>query len=242
MFERWRQENYFRYMREEFALDALADYQIEPDDPTRTVPNPARREIAKQIKATRQEIKMLEQAFGAQLIDAKQKNRQGVAALADAYADTEAKLAAARDKLGTLIKERKQTPLRVEIWEIAKDAVIKLATERKHLTNVIKMLAYQSESDLRSLLEGHYSRADDEGRTLIHELFSAHADLRVTDAKLHVTLHTLSAPNRSEAVASICQALTDTQTIFPGSNLRLCFSIKPPTKVGLAFPGPRPQI
>ncbi len=25
MFERWRQENYFKYMREEFLLDALVD-------------------------------------------------------------------------------------------------------------------------------------------------------------------------------------------------------------------------
>jgi hypothetical protein len=41
MFERWRQENYFKYMREEFLLDALIDYQIEPEDPTRTIPNPA---------------------------------------------------------------------------------------------------------------------------------------------------------------------------------------------------------
>ena len=29
MFERWRQENYFKYMREEYMLDALVDYQIE---------------------------------------------------------------------------------------------------------------------------------------------------------------------------------------------------------------------
>jgi hypothetical protein len=43
MFERWRQENFFKYMREEFLLDALVDYQIEPEDPTRTIPNPDRR-------------------------------------------------------------------------------------------------------------------------------------------------------------------------------------------------------
>ena len=35
MFERWRQENFFKYMREEFLLDALIDYRIEPEDPTR---------------------------------------------------------------------------------------------------------------------------------------------------------------------------------------------------------------
>jgi hypothetical protein len=50
MFERWRQENFFKYMREEFLLDALIDYQIEPEDPTRTIPNPERRALDKEIR------------------------------------------------------------------------------------------------------------------------------------------------------------------------------------------------
>jgi hypothetical protein len=52
MFERWRQENFFKYMREEFLLDALVDYQIEPEDPTRTIPNPERRVLHKEMAAT----------------------------------------------------------------------------------------------------------------------------------------------------------------------------------------------
>ena len=40
MFERWRQENFFKYMREEFALDALADYAVEEDDPPLPPPPP----------------------------------------------------------------------------------------------------------------------------------------------------------------------------------------------------------
>ena len=56
MFERWRQENYFKYMREEFLLDALVDYRSEPEDPTRTVPNPERRALDKQIRAARAEL------------------------------------------------------------------------------------------------------------------------------------------------------------------------------------------
>ena len=51
MFERWRQENFFKYMREEFLLDALVDYRIEPEDPTRTIPNPERRALDKEIRA-----------------------------------------------------------------------------------------------------------------------------------------------------------------------------------------------
>ena len=59
MFERWRQENFFKYMREEFLLDALMDYQIEPEDPTRTIPNPERRALDKEIRAARADLAKL---------------------------------------------------------------------------------------------------------------------------------------------------------------------------------------
>jgi len=34
--------------------------------------------------------------------------------------------------------------------------VIKLAVERKHLTNLLKMVAYQAEGDLLRILAPHY--------------------------------------------------------------------------------------
>ena len=34
-FDRWRQENFFKYLREEYALDALVEYATVPDDPKR---------------------------------------------------------------------------------------------------------------------------------------------------------------------------------------------------------------
>ncbi|MBI4468758.1 MAG: hypothetical protein HY650_05475 [Acidobacteria bacterium] len=37
MFSRWRQENFFRYMRHEFALDHLCTHEVEPADPKRIV-------------------------------------------------------------------------------------------------------------------------------------------------------------------------------------------------------------
>ncbi len=53
MFERWRQENFFKYLREEYLIDALVDYQVEPDDPNRSVPNPARKALEKEIHTAR---------------------------------------------------------------------------------------------------------------------------------------------------------------------------------------------
>ena len=49
MFERWRQENFFKYLLEEYEIDALADYKAESENPERLVPNPERRRLDKQL-------------------------------------------------------------------------------------------------------------------------------------------------------------------------------------------------
>jgi hypothetical protein len=116
-------------------------------------------------------------------------------------------------------------------------ALVKLATERKHLTDIIKMVAYQAESDLVTLLRPHYARVDQEGRTLLHELFAAAGDIRVSDRELHITLAPLSSPHRTHAAHALCEMLDQTATIFPGSRLRIRFSVRPPPRIGLAFPG-----
>jgi hypothetical protein len=53
------------------------------------------------------------------------------------------------------------------------------AATRKHLTNIVKMVAYQAESDLLAFLRPQYARAEDEGRTLLHELFRTVADIAI---------------------------------------------------------------
>ena len=68
MFERWTQENFFRYMRQHFALDALVTYAVEPADPERTVPNPQRKALAKMLAQSRAGLKELEQRYGAQAL------------------------------------------------------------------------------------------------------------------------------------------------------------------------------
>jgi len=49
MAARWRQENYLKYAREHFALDALDSYADHPDDLTRLVPNPAKARAADHV-------------------------------------------------------------------------------------------------------------------------------------------------------------------------------------------------
>ena len=238
MFERWRQENFFKYMREEFLLDALVDYQIEPEDPTRTIPNPKRRALDKEIRAARADLARLEREYGAAAADNAEQRRPTMRGFKIALGRLGKQLRTARARVAQLFEQRRDVPKRVEVRDLNERTIVKLATERKHLTDIIKMVAYQAESDLLALLRAHYARANQEGRTLLHELFATAGDIRVCDNELHITLAPLSSPHRTHAAQALCEMLDQTATTFPGSRLRIRFAVRPPPRVGLAFPGP----
>jgi transposase len=237
MFDRWRQENFFKYMREEFLLDALVDYQIEPEDPTRSVPNPERRALDKEIRTARADLAKLEREYGAAAADNAEQRRSTMRGFKIAHGRLGKLLRTARARVARLFEQRRDVAKRIEVRDLNERAVVKLATERKHLTDIIKMVAYQAESDLVTLLRPHYARVDQEGRTLLHELFAAAGDIRVCDSELHITLAPLSSPHRTHAAQALCEMLDQTATIFPGSRLRIRFATRPPPRIGLAFPG-----
>ena len=239
MFDRWRQENFFKYMREEFLLDALIDYQIEPEDPTRTVPNPERRALDKEIHAARADLAKLEREYGAAAAANPEQRRPTMRGFKIAHGKLGNQLRIARARVAQLLAQRQELPKRVEVRDLNERVVVKLATERKHLTDIIKMVADQAESDLLALLRPHYARVDQEGRTLLHELFATAGDIRVCDNELHITLAPLTSPHRTLAAHALAETLDQTATIFPGSRLRMRFAVRPSPRIGLAFPGPR---
>jgi transposase len=236
MFERWRQENFFKYMREEFLLDALVDYQIEPEDPTRIIRNPEHRALDKETRAARADLGRLEREYGAAAVASDPRRRPTMRGFKAAHSRLGKRLHAARARVAQLVDKRRGVPKRIEIRDMSERAVVRLATERKHLTDIIKMVAYQAESDLLALLRPHYARADQEGRTLLHELFAASGDIRVGDGELQITLAPLSSPHRTRAAQALCQVLDQAAIVFPGSHLRMRFTVRSRLSISLAFP------
>jgi len=107
---------------------------------------------------------------------------------------------------------------------------MKLSTERKQLSNVLKMVAYQIEGSLVELLRPVYPRTEDEGRTMVQTALRGAATIEPIGKTLRITLAPLSSPHRSRAIAAVCDELNKKETDFPGTNLRLRFAVaEPPT-------------
>ena len=226
MFERWRQENFFKYMRQEFLIDALCDYQVEPDDPERSVPNPARKAVDKELAKARARWNKLKQTYGDAQLDYLEGRTPTLREFQAADKKIYQEIQAAAERVAELAAQQKSLPPRVPLAEARPDQdLVKLSTERKHLTNVLKLLAYQIESDLVNLIRPHYARAEEEGRTLIQTVLQSPATLEPTDQELRVTLTSLSSAHRSQAVAALCEDLNTAGTCFPGTNLRMRFAV-----------------
>jgi hypothetical protein len=225
MFERWRQENFFKYIKAEYLIDALADYQIESDDPNRSVPNPARKALEKEMRRTRSQLEKLRARYAEATLGPRSRRRD------------QRKTKEEREGLRGMIKQvqgrlkklqtqhRSLTP-RLPLAQARRgEAMVKLATERKHLTNVLKMVAYNIESDLVQLIRPHYKRAEDEGRTFIQSALQDAADLEPTSDELHIRLAPLSSPHRTRVLDALCTALNQTSSMFPGTQLRMRYSV-----------------
>ncbi|MGH6894101.1 MAG: putative transposase [Dongiaceae bacterium] len=225
MFERWRQENFFKYLREEYALDALADHKSEPADPARTVPNPACFELDIQLHQARAELQCLSAGYGLDALANVEARRRTMRGFKIAASRAGRAVAAALRRVAALERRRSRIPRRVPVAQVIDGQVVRLSTERKHLTNCLKMVAYQAESALVRVAAKHYRRADDEGRTLVQSALASAADLVVTDTELRVTLAPMSSPHRSRAVAALCEELNAAAACFPGTKLRLRYAV-----------------
>jgi transposase len=226
MFERWRQENFFKYLREEYALDALAEYAAVPDDPTRDVPNPAWAAADANLRQAQAHVDRLQAEYGLEALSNVESQRRTMRGFKIAKGKLGLQIRSALQRVMQLEVRRNKLPRRVPVQAVTNEPVVKLAPERKHLTNLIKMVAYQAESDLIRIIAPHYRRVDDEGRTLIQSAFASAADIEVTDQELRLTLAPMSSAHKTRAIAALCEELNKSDTVFPGSNLRVRYAIR----------------
>jgi len=228
---RWREENYFRYARTWFALDALDSHAATPDDPDRKVPNPAKKAAAAQVR----HAEILAAAAQAQRDTSLAALRnpapgepvtitnQMINAL-DAPAEAAwAELQAAQDAAATV-------PARIRLGEIAPD-MVRLEAEVKQITHAIRMAAYNAETTLARALDGHYARAGDEAYALIREALTTSGDIIPGHGELLIRLDPLTAPRRTQALATLCDQLNQAQACYPGTDLVLRYEVKPHPRI-----------
>ncbi len=223
---RWREENYFRYARAHFALDALDSYAVTPDNPGRRVPNPAKKTASATVTAANKDLAAAAAARQDKLAALRSPAPGTAAVITNAkLAELDAPVDAARRKLDAARAAAKAVPAKIPLSQHNPD-MVKLDAQTKLITHAIRMAAYNAETILARALNGHYARAGDEAYALIREALTASGDIIPGGGTLTIRLDPLTAPRRTRALAALCQQLNTTGTRYPGTQLALRFEIK----------------
>jgi len=226
LFGRWRQENFFRYMRQHFALDALLTYAVEPADPERTIPNPARKPVAKALAASRAALQEREQEYGQQARTNAEAKRRTMRGFKIAQAALGPQIAGLEEKGRRLQARLRALPPRVPLKAVRPEAeIVRLEPETKHLSDTLKMICYRAETALLRSLTPYYARSAEEGRALLREMLMTSADLvpEPNDHRLRICLHSLANPRSNEAMAKLCETLNELKIQYPGTDLTLVY-------------------
>ena len=224
LFARWCQENFFQYMGRHYGLDRLIEYGTEPLPEATRVVNPAWRRKDQEVRRERAAQVRLQAQFGARSLPA-QAEPEAVAAYEQQKGRLLEQLQQQEKKLAQLKAERKAAPRHLMLKELPQaERFSQLRTTKKHFVDTIKLIAYRAETALVALAREKLSRSED-ARSLIRQIFESAVDLfpNPQEKTLTVQLHRLTNPIHDGVLQHLCTELTATETVYPGTDLRLIF-------------------
>jgi transposase len=228
MGSRWRQENYFRYARMHFDLDSHDAYATTDDDPTRMVPNPAKKKAHRVVLAARARYDRALAATDAAMLEAKSPP-PGVSVLItnQAHDGLTADLRAAEADLDTAQETHRGVPARLPLGQVAPGQQV-LDIQTKLITHAIRIAAFNTATTLARAVRVHtgYARANQEAHALVRQMLTGSGDIDPGDGFLIVRLDPLPTKRATNAIAQLCEHLTATHTRYPGTNLTLRYEIK----------------
>ncbi|HME22133.1 MAG TPA: hypothetical protein VKI44_12480, partial [Acetobacteraceae bacterium] len=102
----------------------------------------------------------------------------------------------------------------------------RLSTQSKHLVDTIKMIAYRAETAMVQIVRQKMTRRDD-ARSLLRAIYNTEVDLLpdLPAKTLTIRLHPLANRSSDHALRHLCDHLNATETLFPGTDLRLIYEL-----------------
>ena len=223
LFSRWSQENFFKYMREEFQLDSLPVHGLADQDPQARVVNPAWRDQDRELRRLRQQLGTLRNRQAALLrgtptASARQRAEQ-------TRLESEALVA----RCDEVQRQRRALPRHIAVAELsAEQALDALPSREKLFLDILRMIAYRAETRMMAAVaaaQGQQPRP----RPHLKALFQSDADILPEPEQGILRVRILgTASNASDAaLAGLLAQLNQTRTCFPGTSLRLVYELPP---------------
>lgn len=228
MFARWSQESFFKYMMSQYNIDRLLTYQLEDIPETTLIVNPEYRKVDTQTKSKIAILDRKLKEFGAiSLSDEIEPDK--VENYQKQKSELQEEISFLKKTVEELKSTRKTISKHITLQELPKEQQFDgLSTQSKYFIDTIKMIAYRAETSMTNIIRDKMSHTD-EARRLLQAVYNTEVDLipNKENKTLTVRLHHLSNWSSDAVLTHLCENLNETQTLFPGTDLRLVYQLSP---------------
>jgi len=228
MFSRWCQENFFRYMKQHFAIDILSEYGIMELPDTERVINPAWREQNRQRNTVQNKLRYRRARFTEITMrpaaeDEQAKYQKWLTQKSELLEQIEQY----EKQLERIKADLKGMPKHITWGELEeKDRFHRLLPGRKRLLDTIRMIAYRAETAMAGILIGPTVDLP-AARRLLQDLFVTEADIlpEPEAGLLRIRIHNASRPAANRALLRLIDQLNAAEVEYPGTEMRLYYEL-----------------
>ena len=215
LLSRWTQENYFKYMRSEFALDGLPEHALVAVSADAEVVNPERRELEQTVRRQRARMAQMRNRLAREKDSA---SRRAV--------ELREAISAHEHGIEALCARRSEVPRRVLAGSLQPEQRLEaLSRPTRELLDTLRMIVYRAETALMPPVARALGQRSESARSALKALFSTDASLAPdpTRGTLTVQFLRLADPAHDRALEPLFKQLNATRTIYPGTQLRLIY-------------------
>lgn len=225
MFNRWSQENFFKYMVREYHLDSLLSYLAEESLETVMVKNPARAENRRVKKELEKELGQLEHFLADKLAVSRRRSPSG--RMRKRIQEAQKRVAEIKGSLKRLNAEFRQMARKIPASQLGDTRAREiLYQEKKMLVDSLKLLAYNAEEWLLDILAREYSDFRDFRRVLLLIMKQPGTIQRTDDDFLLIQLDSLHNPRYQRAAEYLCEQINRMEVPAPSGQGIMHFGVK----------------
>ena len=218
IFNRWTQENFFKYLKANYALDSLSTYKTVKVSKDIDHPNPEYVNCEKKVIKINAKIK--------QILLSK-FNKLETAELIKENKITDLFTGKKGDQLKALIANKKKLKDVLETLKKRESAESfeRLNFEHKLILNVVKMTAYYIEGILAKIIKPYNFSSSGEERDIISTFIHSTGKMKVTKECIKITLEKQATPKNTNLLEILCDTVNKKEPIYPGTKLKMIFDV-----------------
>ncbi|MCP4458581.1 MAG: hypothetical protein GY816_11245 [Cytophagales bacterium] len=209
-------------MHQHYDFDKVAEFMTEViSDPIQVV-NPIWKNHDYKIRSCQNKLNTRLKKFGAMELHP-EVDQEKLKKQSRAKTELIEEISLMENELEKLKEKRSAVSKHVDFQDLPDNEKFeKLKSGSRLLLNTLKLIDYRAETAMSQILKEFLDRGQD-AKLIIRELFNTEADL-IPDIKakiLNVRVHRMTTLRNDDAVKKLMGKLNETETIFPGTDIKM---------------------